>query len=200
MAKSLRSKTKRSFRNKKREDGIYAATEAARLNRLNEKLAAAATKDKDGDVPIDAEEGDESLGLCSLLIFGLLDQNDITAEGMEAMAKRCPGQFREECHLQRLVGDLGINRFHVPLETIREPLKEKNDSDFHSETLVTTVRMDLDNTESSMKRISTHGPRGSRNEEWRKSKGLAPRPKSRGMNRQGGIAAKRKAGRSARRR
>jgi hypothetical protein len=50
------------------------------------------------------------------------------------------------------------------------------------------------------KRISTHGPRGSRREEWRASKGLDPLPKRRGMNRQGGIAARRKAGRSSRRR
>ena len=136
MAKSLRSKTKRSFRNKKREEGIYAATEAARLNRLNEKLVAAAKKDKDGDVPIDdAKEGHESLGLCSLLIFGLLDQNDITAEGMEAVAKQCPGQC-EDCHLQSLVGDLGVSRFHIPSETIREPLKEKNDSDLHADALI----------------------------------------------------------------
>lgn len=137
MAKSLRSKTKRSFRNKKREEGIYAATEAARLNRLNEKLVAAAKKDKDGDAPIDdAKEGHESLGLCSLLIFGLLDQNDITAEGMEAVAKRCPGQCGEDCHLQSLVGDLGVSRFHIPSETIREPLKEKNDSDLHADALI----------------------------------------------------------------
>lgn len=60
--------------------------------------------------------------------------------------------------------------------------------------------MDVGDAASSTKRISTHGPRGSRNEEWRKSKGLGPRPKSRGMNKEGGIAAKRKAGRSARRR
>jgi hypothetical protein len=63
-------------------------------------------------------------------------------------------------------------------------------------------KMDLDEgvVVNTSQRISTHGPRGSRNEEWRKSKGMAPRPKARGMNRQGGIAAKRKAGRSSRRR
>jgi len=62
--------------------------------------------------------------------------------------------------------------------------------------------MDLDQGSASKpsQRISTHGPRGSRNEEWRKSKGMTPRPKSRGMNRQGGVAAARKAGRSSRRR
>ena len=40
MAKSLRSKVKRSFRAKKREEGIYAATHAARLERLHAKINA----------------------------------------------------------------------------------------------------------------------------------------------------------------
>ena len=40
MAKSLRSKSKRAFRAKKREDGIYAATHAARLERLHAKIEA----------------------------------------------------------------------------------------------------------------------------------------------------------------
>ncbi|KAG6378479.1 hypothetical protein JVT61DRAFT_12739 [Boletus reticuloceps] len=54
MAKSLRSKSKRSFRAKKRESGKYAAAEAARLNRLNTKLAA--VKDKVLALPEAAEE------------------------------------------------------------------------------------------------------------------------------------------------
>ncbi|KAF9563684.1 hypothetical protein CPC08DRAFT_705818 [Agrocybe pediades] len=53
---------------------------------------------------------------------------------------------------------------------------------------------------SAPTKVSTHGPRGSRREEWRKSKGLTPRQTPHGMNRQGGVAAKRKAGRSKRRR
>ncbi|KIK65476.1 hypothetical protein GYMLUDRAFT_38947 [Collybiopsis luxurians FD-317 M1] len=61
--------------------------------------------------------------------------------------------------------------------------------------------MQVDNSaESSSKRISTHGPRGSRREQWRLSKGLSAQPSRKGMNRQGGIAARRKAGRSKRRR
>ncbi|KAK1228913.1 hypothetical protein PQX77_008071 [Marasmius sp. AFHP31] len=60
--------------------------------------------------------------------------------------------------------------------------------------------MQMDTSDNSTKRISTHGPRGSRREEWRLSKGLSARPKSKGMNRQGGVAARRKAGRSKRRR
>ncbi|RDB23302.1 hypothetical protein Hypma_009573 [Hypsizygus marmoreus] len=58
MAKSIRSKNKRAFRSKKREDGVYAATEAARLHRLNSKLLTAISKDKEGDVPIQDVEGE----------------------------------------------------------------------------------------------------------------------------------------------
>lgn len=57
MAKSLRSKSKRAFRSKKRESGKYAAAEAARLNRVHAKLATA--KDKDcpiADTPDAVEE------------------------------------------------------------------------------------------------------------------------------------------------
>jgi len=40
MAKSIRSKAKRAFRAKKRVDGVYAATHAARLQRLHAKIDA----------------------------------------------------------------------------------------------------------------------------------------------------------------
>lgn len=60
--------------------------------------------------------------------------------------------------------------------------------------------MEPDNGLSQTKKISTHGSRNSRREQWRASKGLNPRPKSRGMNRQGGAAAKQRAGRPHRRR
>lgn len=61
--------------------------------------------------------------------------------------------------------------------------------------------MELDGVSEKMeKKISTHGPRNSRREQWRLSKGMTPRPKSRGMNRQGGVAAKQRAGRAHRRR
>jgi hypothetical protein len=43
-------------------------------------------------------------------------------------------------------------------------------------------------------RQSTHGPRGSRREEWQKSKGMPIRPAAKGMNHQGGVAARREAG------
>ncbi|QRV76038.1 hypothetical protein RhiJN_04053 [Ceratobasidium sp. AG-Ba] len=55
MAKSMRSKSKRSFRRTKRETGVYAAAEAARLQRLNEKLVAKVNADKDGDAAMEEE-------------------------------------------------------------------------------------------------------------------------------------------------
>lgn len=82
MAKSTRSKVKRAFRSKKREAGIYAATEAARLNRLNSKLVQI-TK-KNDNVPEVEDEGEEDMsGWCWFAAFGLLDPNDITLESLD---------------------------------------------------------------------------------------------------------------------
>lgn len=65
MAKSIRSKTKRAFRAKKRIDGVYAATHAARLQRLHAKIdaIAAAPKPVRDEVSEDAEnaEGGEEV-------------------------------------------------------------------------------------------------------------------------------------------
>jgi len=125
MAKSMRSKVKRTFRSKKRESGVYAATEASRLQRLNARLVEIAKTDRT-DVAKEVETED-------------------------------------------------------PV-----PIPEGQ-----------TGSMDVD---ESAPRLSTHGPRGSRREEWRKSKGMPIRPAVKGRNRQGGVAARRKAGRSKRRR
>jgi len=133
MAKSIRSKAKRSFRSKKRETGVYAATEAARLHRLNAKLVSVASQDHEGDVPIgNVEAGDDIPA----------QQNDEPVDSTELMA------------------------------------------------------VDAEKPQ----RISTHGPRHSRREDWRTSKGLVARPVRDAMNRQGGLAGRRKAGRSKRRR
>lgn len=96
MAKSTRSKVKRSFRAKKRTDGVYAAVEAARLNRLHNKLKAIATT----DLEVADEEGDEmeegarmetegdaaatAAGWSPFWLAGLalVDAQDITADGM----------------------------------------------------------------------------------------------------------------------
>lgn len=60
MAKSLRSKTKRAFRAKKREDGIYAAVHAARLQRLHAKIdaIAGAPKPAQDEILGDVENAD----------------------------------------------------------------------------------------------------------------------------------------------
>jgi len=93
MAKSLRSKTKRAFRSKKRESGVYAAAAAGRLHRLNSKLIQTMQKESDGDVLVgDAEEGDNFPGWCWFATFGLLDPNDITLEGLESLATGSIGQ------------------------------------------------------------------------------------------------------------
>lgn len=60
--------------------------------------------------------------------------------------------------------------------------------------------MELDGSAGPSKRVSTHGPRTSRREEWRMGKGLPAKEKSRGMNKQGMPMARRKSGRSQRRR
>lgn len=84
MAKSIRSKAKRSFRSKKRETGVYAATEAARLHRLNSKLTSVVSTDKDERISAeDKEEGvDEMPGWCWFATLGLLDASDITSDTM----------------------------------------------------------------------------------------------------------------------
>ncbi|KAI0752244.1 hypothetical protein BC629DRAFT_1297202 [Irpex lacteus] len=132
MAKSTRSKVKRQWRAKKRNDSVYAVTEAARLHRLSQKLKTIVQTDAEGDYEVE----------------------DATAEG-EGSENRA-----------QQTGDA----------------------------------MDLDKEASSSKRISTHGPRGSRRDEWRESKGLPPRARSTRINRQGAPVAKRKGGRSHRRR
>lgn len=93
MAKSTRSKVKRSFRAKKRTDGVYAAVEAARLNRLHNKLKAIATTDlevadEEGDEMEEGArmetEGDAAAGWSPFWLAGLalVDAQDITADGM----------------------------------------------------------------------------------------------------------------------
>jgi hypothetical protein len=79
MAKSLRSKVKRAFRSKKRESGIYAATAAARLDRLNARLLQI-TKTDTTHVADGKGEGEGNSGWCWFACLGLLDP---TLENME---------------------------------------------------------------------------------------------------------------------
>lgn len=85
MAKSIRSKAKRTFRAKKREDGIYAATEAARLHRLNAKLVAVASKGEEGNVLEEDTGKEDALGWSWFATLGILDVEDITAESLETL-------------------------------------------------------------------------------------------------------------------
>lgn len=89
MGKSIRSKSKRSFRAKKRDDSVYAAVHAARLNRLHRKLKEITLTDKDGDLEVedvsefeDERQGGEGTtqGWCSHLLLGLIDPEDITTD------------------------------------------------------------------------------------------------------------------------
>lgn len=99
MGKSTRSKVKRSWRAKKREEGVYAATEAARLHRLHQKLKVITKTDAEGDLEVEDEASNvEELlktqdgmgGRYCLSFLGLIDHERITSEGMEKLisAKR----------------------------------------------------------------------------------------------------------------
>jgi len=79
-------------------------------------------------------------------------------------------------------------------------LAEDTDADADEETVSPSTEDGTTSEKKTAGKISTHGPRASRRERWRVSKGMAPRPKSRGMNRQGGIASRYESGRSHRRR
>lgn len=93
MAKSTRSKVKRSFRAKKREQGVYAATEAARLARLHQKLRGIASTDVEGDVAVaDAEQEeihDEAAHGGSYWSFwlGVLDHEAITPDTLAGISE-----------------------------------------------------------------------------------------------------------------
>jgi hypothetical protein len=105
MAKSTRSKVKRAFRAKKRTEGVYAATEAARLQRLNTKLRALTTAEvddhdhDDGQEPRNPkEEGEDQdeearmLGSCWFAAFGLIDHLDVSPAAMHrlGLGRRVP--------------------------------------------------------------------------------------------------------------
>lgn len=82
MAKSLRSKVKRDFRSKKREQGVYAASAAARLNRLNAKLKSVVSQDLEDEDP---EGQDEVPGWCWFAAFGLLNAEDISLDSLDSL-------------------------------------------------------------------------------------------------------------------
>ncbi len=99
MAKSLRSKVKRSFRSKKRETGVYAAASAARLNRLNAKLVEVTKMAPVGalNIPREEENTEDIPGWCWFATFGLLDPDDITLEGLEGFYTSTNPTQRRRC-------------------------------------------------------------------------------------------------------
>jgi len=161
MAKSTRSKVKRAFRAKKRTEGVYASTEAARLHRLNAKLRALTTSRVNND-------------------------ND-DADGQET------GNPAEEERAQDEDQDV-----RMPAAAAAA-VGDGDDAVTMSSTVIEGVDVKAA-TQKFEGKVSTHGPRGSRREQWRVSKGMTPRAKSRGLNRQGSTAARYKSGRPQRRR
>ncbi|KAF8524740.1 hypothetical protein JB92DRAFT_2879122 [Gautieria morchelliformis] len=140
MAKSIRSKTKRAFRRVKRESGVFAAADAARMHRLSARLKAKLGVDKDGDVTLTQ----------------LVDE---AAEGKET----------EEVTMAENRGEASAGA-------------DEGDA-------------------STPQKVSTSGRRLSRRDAWRLSKGKPLNTKNADkLNRLGGVAAKRRAGRSKRRR
>lgn len=95
MAKSTRSKVKRSYRRVKRLDSVFAAVDAARVQRLHAKLAAKLTQDVEGDEIMERTEqaGDESGWSLFLDCLGLVDPDQVKLETRDGMG----------------IGDCGLN-------------------------------------------------------------------------------------------
>ncbi len=89
MAKSTRSKVKRHFRAKKRTEGIYAAVEAARINRLHNKLKALTTKGDEQEEEVVSSFGDEGEDQMRgwFNVLGLIDPGDLSAESMDGLSE-----------------------------------------------------------------------------------------------------------------
>lgn len=90
MAKSTRSKVKRAFRAKKRTEGVFAAADAARLQRLSAKLRAqTTTAAAAGDVGEDSDREEEQdvdmPGSSWFTAFGLLDHQNINPVLMQCL-------------------------------------------------------------------------------------------------------------------
>jgi hypothetical protein len=96
MAKSTRSKVKRSFRKAKRDDSIFAVTHAARLGRLSQKLTAIARPTlalktlEQADEAIEeklVEEAEEAEGWQFYALLGLVDPDVITIDTMTSRSQ-----------------------------------------------------------------------------------------------------------------
>jgi hypothetical protein len=88
MAKSTRSKVKRTFRAKKRTQGAFAVADAARLQRLNAKLHALTTPAAEEEEGEEGEKEQQDLdlpGSCWFAAFGLLDHQNINPTLMQSL-------------------------------------------------------------------------------------------------------------------
>jgi len=90
MAKSTRSKVKRSFRTKKRIQGVFAVADAARLQRLNAKLhalttTAAVAEEEEGEERKKEQQDADLPGSCWFAAFGLLNHQDINPTLMQSL-------------------------------------------------------------------------------------------------------------------
>jgi len=68
---------------------VYAATDAARLHRLNQKLIQVTKKDSDVDYAVEETEEDmqDVPGWCWFTTFGLLDPDNITPERLQSLSQ-----------------------------------------------------------------------------------------------------------------
>lgn len=87
MAKSTRSKVKRTFRAKKRTQGVFAVADAARLQRLNAKLHALTTTTAiaEGGEGEKEQQDVDLPGSSWFAAFGLLNHQDINPTLMQSL-------------------------------------------------------------------------------------------------------------------
>jgi hypothetical protein len=101
MAKSTRSKVKRTFRAKKRTQGVFAVADAARLQRLNAKLhaltsttTASVAKEEEGEEGEKEQQDVDLPGSCWFAAFGLLDHQNINPTVMQSLGFSPPHDRR----------------------------------------------------------------------------------------------------------
>ena len=96
MAKSARSKVKRSFRKAKRDDSVFAVAHAARLQRLSQKLTTIARPTPALKTLAQVEETteeelvEEPEGWQFYALFGLVDPDAITIDTMTSSHQEVP--------------------------------------------------------------------------------------------------------------
>jgi hypothetical protein len=171
MAKSTRSKVKRAYRAKKRESGVYAAAEAARLQKLNAKLAHIISSDIGKDLVVVEEPGKAVPGLFYSHIFALLDSSVVTPELVHLYLK-----IDHSDDLSFLIlGIMVMLTFFLQPEIRVERKCRQVRCRYSAVSLQCLIILSADLMPIDTPRISTHGPRNSRREEWRKSKGMPAR-------------------------